>query len=236
MVKLMKHIGQNKNSGAKYIVACMQLDDAPNYCLVIETDPLPPMYADSLNELVQSDVAQNAKELLGILSRNTFPDGFTMLEALHRKFYLKKVLTSDVYMKPTNNHQILLSELNNSLKNDTTFEVKSDKIDLDLTNTGMAKSNAIAEEVNKNKQVVQNIIKQAELMLDDTVKDLKRYAIKANALDPSIDVEKTVQVLMSKYVLSDSNIQQSVVKEETKEQNITQQKTKRKYTKRQKSK
>jgi hypothetical protein len=62
--------------------------------------------------LVQDVSGQQANELADILSVRKFPDGSTMLEALHVNGHLKKVPTSGVMMTPSSNAQVLLSELN----------------------------------------------------------------------------------------------------------------------------
>ena len=108
----MKHVGKMKNNGAKIVVAYRTLPGDSGSALVIGTNSLPDSWHDSLMNLVQDVSGQQANELADILAVRRFPDGQSMLEALHNNGHLKKVPTSGVIMAPASNQTILLSELN----------------------------------------------------------------------------------------------------------------------------
>ena len=108
----MKHVGKMKNNGAKIVVAYRTLPGDSGSALVVGTGTLPEAWHDSLMNLVQDVSGQQANELADLLSVRKFPDGSTMLEALHTRGFLKKVPTSGVIMTPTKNDTVLLSELN----------------------------------------------------------------------------------------------------------------------------
>jgi hypothetical protein len=108
----MKHVGKMKNNGAKIVVAYRTLPGDSGSALVVGTGNLPESWHDSLMNLVQDVSGQQANELADILAVRKFPDGSTMLEALHTRGHLKKVPTAGVIMTPTKNDTILLSELN----------------------------------------------------------------------------------------------------------------------------
>ena len=108
----MKHVGKMKNNGAKIVVAYRTLPGDSDSALVIGTNSLPDSWHDALMNLVQDVSGQQANELADLLAVRKFPDGHTMLEALHGSGLLKKVPTSGVIMTPASNATILLSELN----------------------------------------------------------------------------------------------------------------------------
>lgn len=108
----MKHVGKMVNNGAKVAVVYRTLPGDSGSALVVGTGSLPDSWHDSLMNLLQDISGQQANELADILSVRKFPDGSTMLEALHVNGHLKKVPTSGVMMIPSSNAQILLSELN----------------------------------------------------------------------------------------------------------------------------
>ena len=108
----MKHVGKMKNNSAKIAVVYRTLPGDSGSALVVGTGTLPEAWHDSLMNLIQDISGQQANELADLLSVRKFPDGSTMLEALHTRGFLKKVPTSGVIMTPTKNDTVLLSELN----------------------------------------------------------------------------------------------------------------------------
>jgi hypothetical protein len=108
----MKHVGKMVNNGAKVAVVYRTLPGDSGSALVVGTGSLPESWHDSMMSLLQDIGGQQANELADILSVRKFPDGSAMLESLHVHGHLKKVPTSGVMMIPSNNAQILLSELN----------------------------------------------------------------------------------------------------------------------------
>jgi len=108
----MKHVGKMKNNNAKIVVVYRTLPGDPKSALVVGTGNMHDSWHDSLMSLVQEDAGQDANELADVLAVRKFPDGRTMLEALHLGGHLKKVPTIGVLMTPSSNASISLDELN----------------------------------------------------------------------------------------------------------------------------
>jgi hypothetical protein len=108
----LKHVGKIKASGRKCLVAFRTLPGDAYSCLVIPTENLKDDQHDSLIQLVESASGQSSHEFADALSRAKFPDGSTMLPALHTQGKLIKIPTDQVEMTPNFNSSIALSELN----------------------------------------------------------------------------------------------------------------------------
>lgn len=107
-----KHVGRIKSNGRKVVVAYRTLPGDPHSALVIQTENLSADQHDSLIKLVESSAGQSAYEFAEVLSRSKFPDGSTMLAALHTQGRLNKVPTDAVEMVPNTRVSIALDELN----------------------------------------------------------------------------------------------------------------------------
>ena len=108
----LKHVGKIKTTGRKCLVVFRTLPGDSYNCLVVPTENLPESYHDAIIQLVESSSAQSSNEFSEVLARAKFPDGSTMLPALHTQGKLLKVPTDQVEMTPNFNVSILLSELN----------------------------------------------------------------------------------------------------------------------------
>ena len=108
----LKHVGRNKGSNKKVLVANRTLPGDANSCLVVPTENLPDELHNAIINLVESSTAQEAYEFAEALDRTQFPDGSRMLPHLHVSGRLVKVGTEQVEMTPSINASILLSELN----------------------------------------------------------------------------------------------------------------------------
>ena len=108
----LKHVGRIKSTGRKVIVAYRTLPGDPHSCLVIQTENLNPEQHDSIVKLVESAAGQSCYEFAEVLGRSKFPDGSTMLAALHVQGRLNKVPTDAVDMVPNTRVSIPLDELN----------------------------------------------------------------------------------------------------------------------------
>jgi len=111
-MKMLKHVGVLKNTGAKVLVVFRTLPGESNLALVLPTTSLPDMYHDALIQLVESDQAQDANEFGEIMFIRKFPDGRSMLAAMQQDGRLHKTPTANVIMTPTLNSQIPLDQLN----------------------------------------------------------------------------------------------------------------------------
>jgi hypothetical protein len=108
----LKHVGKIKATGRKCLVAFRTLPGESYSCLIIPTENLSDEYHNSLIQLVESSAAQSANEFADVLARAKFPDGSTMLPALHTQGRLLKVPTDAIEMTPNFHSSVLLSELN----------------------------------------------------------------------------------------------------------------------------
>ncbi len=111
-MKVLKHVGKIKNTGAKVLVVFRTLPGESNFCLVLPTATLPDIYHDSIMQLVESDQGQDTNEFGEIMFIRHFPDGRRMLTAMQVDQRLQKVSTDNVIMTPTLNQSIPLDQLN----------------------------------------------------------------------------------------------------------------------------
>ena len=108
----IKHVGRIIKTGRKCVVAYRTLPGDAYHCLVVATENLTPDQHDALIKLVESPAGQDAYEFAEAMSRARFPDGSTMLAALHTQGRLVKVPTDAVEMTPSVSVAIVLAELN----------------------------------------------------------------------------------------------------------------------------
>lgn len=165
----LKHVGRIKATGRKCLVAFRTLPGDAYSCLVVATENLNESYHDALIQTVESPAGQQANEFAEVLSRAKFPDGSTMLPALHTQGKLLKVPTDQVEMTPNFNVSVLLSELNQIIA-----EQKGVAVD-DL---------AIREDLKTSKAEIQEVA---------TVKDMMPKKETAAAKTTSASVNEDVQ-------------------------------------------
>jgi hypothetical protein len=108
----LKHVGRLVSNGRKVLVAYRTLPGDAYSCLVIPTENLQDDQHNALIQLVENPAAQLAFEFHEVLARAKFPDGSTMLPALHVQGKLLKVGTDKVEMTPNFQTKISLAELN----------------------------------------------------------------------------------------------------------------------------
>jgi len=108
----LKHVGRIKSTGRKVLVAFRTLPGESFSCLIVPTENLQDDQHNALIQLVESPAAQSSNEFADVLARAKFPDGSTMLPALHTQGKLLKVPTDQVEMTPNFHATVLLSELN----------------------------------------------------------------------------------------------------------------------------
>lgn len=108
----IKHVGRVIATGKKCLVAYRTLPGDAYNCLIVPTENLPDSYHDALINLVDSAAGQEAYEFAEAMNRMTFPDGSTMLPALHSQGRLIKIGTDKIEMIPSTSVSIQLSELN----------------------------------------------------------------------------------------------------------------------------
>lgn len=130
----IKHVGRIIATNRKCLVAYRTLPGDAYNCLIVPTENLADDYHDALINLVESPAGQSASEFAEAMARTQFPDGSTMLPALHVAGKLIKVPTDSVEMIPNSNVKILLSELNQMIADQRAIPVdelaiKSDSVE-----------------------------------------------------------------------------------------------------------
>jgi hypothetical protein len=108
----LKHVGRIIATNKKCVVAYRTLPGDAHFCLIVTTENLPDSYHDAIINLVESPAGQSSYEFAEAMARATFPDGSTVLAALHSQGRLVKAPTSAIEMTPTTSYSIVLSELN----------------------------------------------------------------------------------------------------------------------------
>jgi hypothetical protein len=109
----MKHVG--KHGDRKVCIMFRQVPGEEHMALIIYPDTLHAHWQQSIQAVVESDIAQQAEELADALHRNFLPDGRAILQTLHEERMIKKVRTSDIIVTPTAQSKIRLDELNKML-------------------------------------------------------------------------------------------------------------------------
>lgn len=112
MAKSLKHVGKVKNTGSKVLVVFRTLPGESDKALVLPTATLPDIYHNSIMELVETDMAQQAYELGEFMFVRSFPDGRNMLQSMQADGRLQKVATDNITMTPTPNSEVALDQLN----------------------------------------------------------------------------------------------------------------------------
>jgi hypothetical protein len=115
----MKHVG--KHGDRKVSILFRQVPGEEHMALIIYPETLPAHWQQSVQSVLESDVAQQAEELADALHRNFLPDGRPILQTLHEERMIKKVRTGDIIVTPTAQSSIRLDELNKML-NETTSQ------------------------------------------------------------------------------------------------------------------
>ena len=112
--KMMKHMGEYKESKTPIVVLFRTVPDEPNNCLIMAPKFLPDIYLSSLMRAVESDAGQASDEFGTYLDRQYFPDGVNMLAMLHKDNYIKKQPTENIIITYglTKDGRVQLDQLN----------------------------------------------------------------------------------------------------------------------------
>tara|TARA_B100001245_G_C22868853_1_gene417828 strand:+ start:41 stop:580 length:540 start_codon:yes stop_codon:yes gene_type:complete len=94
--KMMKHMGEYKESKTPIVVLFRTVPGEPNNCLIMAPKFLPDIYLSSLMRAVESAEGQASDEFGSYLDRQFFPDGVNMLAMLHKDNYIKKQPTENI--------------------------------------------------------------------------------------------------------------------------------------------
>lgn len=116
MAKNTKHVGKLVNTQRRVVVVFREVPNEPENCLVVDTDALPDWMHDDVINAVESPGAQQSANFYEYAQRQMFTDGSNMLQALHAKGLLQKQPTSNVALTPNASQKVMLSEINQILK------------------------------------------------------------------------------------------------------------------------
>jgi len=181
----MRHIGKNKTTEARYVVASMSITGDPEFALVIEADALPLRYQDALMNVVNSNSGQSAEKLLELLGMRRFPDGSVMAQTLHQTGRLQKIPTADVIMTPDRSNQIQLNELNKRIRSKNAQEPMNFN-EPAPERTSHIQHNQQVQASEGNKQIARQLMFEAQLIQQQAESDAKERREKAYTLDPSL--------------------------------------------------
>lgn len=118
---MTKHMGRLASTGKKVAVIFRHIYDEngkisdDTHTLVVDTDALPNLWADSFMDAIRSSEGQDTIDFYEVATRKTLPDGRFILPALVQEGRMIKVRSNDVIMEPDNNVRIPLDELNRQL-------------------------------------------------------------------------------------------------------------------------
>ena len=201
----LKHVGKIKSTGKKVLVAFRTLPGESYSCLVVATENLNDDQHNSLIQLVESPAAQQAFEFHEVLARARFPDGSTMLPALHQQGKLLKVPTDQVVMTPNFHVSIALNELNqiiaeqmgvavddmavrdkNAITQDPNIEVQEIAQVKDISLAAKTTSSSVNEEVPSIPLTLEEQAKKFRSDADRLSKEAAEMRRQAEAIFPTV--------------------------------------------------
>ena len=195
---MMKHVG--KVGEKPCVVVFREVPGEPENALVVMTGTLSDEYHDALMNVVQSPEAQEGNELSEVLHRRQFPDGTNMLTTLHGIKRIEKVATDLVTLTPTPGQGVPLTDVNKEIakinaESNPPLKTEVDPVSVDTMSDPVTEVDTTATTDNGTdpESVAQNILFQADLMVEDANKMLAEAEAKkeeAYALDPSLKPKK----------------------------------------------
>ena len=194
----MKHVG--KVGEKPCVVVFREVPGESENALVVMTGTLKDEYHDALMNVVQSPEAQEGNELSEVLHRRQFPDGTNMLTTLHGTNKIEKVATDLVTLTPTPGQGVPLTDVNKEIAkinadSNPPLKTEVDPVSVDTMRDPVTEvdSTATTDNGTDPESVAQNILFQADLMVEDANKMLAEAEAKkeeAYALDPSLKPKK----------------------------------------------
>jgi hypothetical protein len=176
----LKHVGRVRTTGKKCLVVFRTLPGDAYNCLIAPTENLPDSYHDALINLVESSGGQSANEFGEVLARSIFPDGSTMLAALHTQGRLIKVSTDQIDMIPNSTTRVQLSELNQIIAEQQGVAV--DALSVKSNAAEPPKANTKVEEVATVQDVPATTTETVPTSFDSPEAEAKFYRSQADKL------------------------------------------------------
>lgn len=187
---VLKHVG--KYGEKPCVVLFREVPNEPDNCLIVETSTLEDQKHDDLMNVVQSLEAQESNELSEVLARRQFTDGSNILNDLHFTKKITKVKSDLVFLTPTPQDKIALSEVNaeiNKLSNESNPPLNTEV----NPDTLVQEQSVVSATESLSKGEAEGLLVQAELMEQDANAMLVEAEAKKQAayeLDPSLAPKK----------------------------------------------
>lgn len=176
MADIMKHMGFT-NTGSKVAVVFPSIPGKEDYCLVVETDALPPKFSDAFQNLLQLEAQNTADTLDSLLSRRRFSNSTadSMLMELHLTGNLVRIPIANVTMNVTRSQTMPLQDIVDAMAGKTKEEVAPPVVPQTVN----------IDELSDVEQA-KNLLMQSQLLAKDA-DDLKEQAY---TLDPTLKPKK----------------------------------------------
>jgi uncharacterized protein with von Willebrand factor type A (vWA) domain len=108
-----KHVG--KVGDRKVAIVFREVPGDEHMCLIVYTEIINAHLHDDLIKAIESKEAQATDNLSEVLNRSYTSTGQVLLQVLHNQRLLKKIQCEQVFVTPTPNSKVRLSELNEML-------------------------------------------------------------------------------------------------------------------------
>jgi len=108
-----KHVG--KVGDRKVAIVFREVPGESHMCLIVYTEIINASLHDDLIKAIESKEGQQTDNLSDVLNRVYTSTGQVLLQVLHNQGFLKKIQCEQVFVTPTPNAKIRLSELNDML-------------------------------------------------------------------------------------------------------------------------
>lgn len=184
----LKHVGRSVDTKKKCLVVFRTLPGDAYTCLVLPTESLPDSYHDAVVNLVEGVAGQQSYELGEVMSRTQFPDGSTMLAALHAQKRLVAMPTNKIEMTPNAGTTINLAELNQLIAEQQGVPVDEISVKNDVKETNPPvprkenKEAVVTDDVSKTTSQSVNQTEESEPLSDDPVLKAKYFRSQADKL------------------------------------------------------
>jgi len=109
-MSFIKHVG--KHGDRPVAILYRTVPGEEHMALVIYPDTLSAGFHDSVMRTIESDIAQDSKQLADAMHRDQLADGRPMLQTLHKEGKIKKVPTNQIIVTPNAHSHVRLDELN----------------------------------------------------------------------------------------------------------------------------
>lgn len=194
MAKNLKHVGQIVNTQRRCVVVFREVPNEPENCLVVDTDALKDWMHDDIINAVESPGAQESANFYEYAQRQMFTDGSNMLQALHSRGLMQKMATNNIALTPNASQSILLSEVNQVLRDngEPAMAEAKDPNAMDLAHkpveevapepVPMATTSADTQGVINDADIAKSMVAQAEQFEAEAT----RLKEEAYTMDPSL--------------------------------------------------